>query len=72
MTFDVLVKVLFEQSAPVALAVFAMWMLNRTWEARLEEAKRHADEIGEQRRELLLALNRNTEALTRLCERAEG
>jgi Na+(H+)/acetate symporter ActP len=67
-TFEQVVKLVFEQSAPLAMAVFAMWMLNRTWESRLQEATRYAQEIAEQRRELVDALKGNTEALTRVCQ----
>lgn len=62
-------QIVIEQTAPVALAVFAMWRLNEVWKARLDEAQRYANEVREQRQELLGALNRNTEALVRLCER---
>lgn len=68
MTFEQVMKLVFEQSAPLAMAVFAMWMLNRTWEARLDEANRYAQEITEQRRELIEALKGNTEALTKVCQ----
>ena len=70
MTIEQILGLLIEQTAPVVLAVFAMWRLDKVWEARLEEARHHAEEVMEQRRELLDALNRNTEALTRLCERS--
>ena len=71
MTFDQVFAVLFEQTAPVALAMFAIWMLNRVWESRLEEAKRYAETLDKYRGEMLAALNRNTEAITRLCEQAK-
>lgn len=71
MTLDAIFKVAMEQGAAMALAIFSMWMLNRTWESRLEEAKRYAGEIADQRRALLEALNRNTEAITKICEKAE-
>jgi hypothetical protein len=67
MGFDQIVKIVIEQTAPVALAVFSMWMLNRTWEARIEEARRYAGELSELRRETLEALKQNTAAVTRLC-----
>lgn len=69
MGLDQIVSLLIEQTAPVALAVFSMWMLNKTWEARLEESRRYAENLMDLRRETLEALNRNTAALVRLCER---
>ena len=72
MGFDQIVGLVIEQTAPVALAVFAMWMLNRTWEARLEDGKQYTAAIVAQRGELLDALNRNTEAITKLCMLADN
>jgi len=69
MTVDAIMSIILEQATPVALAIFAMWMLDRVWNARLAEATRHAQEIDEMRRETLQALQANTEAVTRLCER---
>jgi len=66
MPFDQILGLLVDKTASVALAIFAMWMLNRTWEARLEDSKNYAATVAEQRRELLEALNRNTEAVTTL------
>jgi hypothetical protein len=71
MPFDQVFALIVEQTAPAALAIFSMWMLNRVWEDRLEEAKRNAHEIDQLRIETLAALNRNTEAITRLCEQAK-
>ena len=71
MPFDQIIGLIFEQTAPVALAVFAMWMLDRTWKARLEDSKQYTAAIVAQRGELLAALNRNTEAVTKLCMLAE-
>jgi len=67
-TVEQVVRLIVEQSAPIAMAIFAMWMLNRTWESRLQEATRYALEITEQRRELIEALKGNTEALTKVCQ----
>ena len=72
MGFDQIVGIIIEQTAPVALAVFAMWMLNRTWEARSEDSKQYTVAIVAQRSELLDALNRNTEAITILCTMAKS
>lgn len=69
MTLDAIMSIVLEQATPVALAVFAMWMLDRVWNARLQEATRHAEQIDAMRGETLKALQQNTEAITRLCER---
>lgn len=53
----------------LGLSVFAIWMLNKVWEARLEEAERHAKAEYEMRIAVLDALNRNTKALAELRER---
>ena len=66
---DEILKLILEQTAPVALAIFAMWMLNKTWDARLADAKLYASELVDHRRELIEALIGNTEAITRLCDR---
>lgn len=55
----------------LGLAVFAIWMLNRTWEVRLAEAKKYAAELEQLHGETLDALQNNTAAMTRLCERME-
>ena len=69
MPVDQILKLILEQTAPVALAVFAMWMLNKTWDARLADAKLYASELVDHRRELIEVLTANTEAITRLCDR---
>lgn len=51
--------------------IFSVWMINKVWEARLDEAKRNAAAESEMRAQMQDALNRNTEAMTRLCERLE-
>ena len=72
MGFDQILGIMIEQTAPVALAIFAMWMLNRTWNARMEDGKQYTTAIIAQRGELLAALNRNTEAITILCTMAKS
>ena len=68
MGFDQVIKVIIDNAGVLGLAIFAIWMLNKTWESRLEEAKRYAKEVDEVRRELLDALNRNTAVLSQFCE----
>ncbi len=53
----------------VALAAFAIWMLNQVWSARLEEQKRHTQQITQMWEDTRKALDANTEAITRLLER---
>jgi uncharacterized membrane protein len=66
-----LIPLIAQTGGLLGLAIFAIFMLNKVWCERLEEAKKNAAEIAEQRRELLDALHRNTEVMTRLCERLE-
>lgn len=56
----------------LGLSIFAIWMLNKVWEARLAEAERHAQAEFEMRCAVLDALNRNTKALAQLRERLPG
>lgn len=69
MTLDAVMSIILEQASPLAMAVFSMWMLDRVWNARLHEATRHAEQIDAMRGDTLKALQQNTEAITRLCER---
>lgn len=64
-----LISSLVEQSAAVGLAIFAIWMLNRVWQAKQAAADHYAEQLKELYRSAQKAIDRNTEALTRLCER---
>jgi len=64
------ITLIAQHGGTLGLAVFAIWMLNRVWELRLEEAKRYADELHQVQQEVREALDRNTEAWTRMMERA--
>jgi hypothetical protein len=66
-----IVTMVAQTGGVMGLALFSIWMLNKVWEARLDEAKRYAADVAEQRRELSDAVNRNTEAMTRLCARLD-
>lgn len=66
-----IVTLVAQSGGLLGLSVFSIWMLCKVWEARLDEAKKHADDIAEQRREVIEALKRNTEVMTKLCERLE-
>jgi len=70
-----IVNIVAQTGGTLGLAVFAIWMLNRVWELRLEEAKRNAACERERTDQVLQALEHNTEAMTRLSEivkRLEG
>ena len=54
------------------LAIFAIFMLNRVWGDRLQSEKQHGDHLNTLLTVIQDALNRNTEALTRLCERLDN
>ena len=66
-----IVELIAQTGGTLGLAVFAIWMLNRVWELRLEEAKRNA--LCEQQRtdQVREALESNTKAMIRLIEMVE-
>jgi len=64
-----IITLIAQHGGTLGLAVFAIWMLNRSWELRLEEAKRYADDLRQMQQETREALDRNTEAFVRLLER---
>jgi len=70
MSPDVL-NLIAQTGGTLGLAVFAIWMLNRVWELRLEEAKRNATTEREGREQLQATLQRNTEVMAHLCEVVE-
>ena len=67
-----IIDTVIQQGGIFGLAVFAMWWLNRVWGQLLETEKRH----GEERERLWdmtrQALERNTEAMTRLAEKLQA
>ena len=67
-----IIDIIVQQGGLFGLAVFALWMLNRTYQDRLKVEDRHAQEIEEMRRATMEALNRNTEAMIRLTERLDS
>lgn len=69
MTAKDIVDLALNTGGVVALAAFAIWMLNQVWASRLEEQKRHTQQITEMWQETRRALDANTEAITRLLER---
>ncbi len=56
----------------LGLGIFAIWMLNRVWEARLIEERAHAQTVKTIWEATHAALVKNTEAITLLNERLEG
>lgn len=71
MNIDI-VTLIANTGGTLGLAVFAIWMLNRVWELRFDEAQRNATTEREARQAVLDALNRNTDALRELCVRLGG
>ena len=63
-----IIKLILENSGLLGLAIFAIWMLNKVWEARLKDSERYAQQIDQMRKETLEALQQNTRVLTQLCE----
>lgn len=66
-----IVEIIAQTGGTLGLAIFAIWMLNRVWDLRVEECERHA--AAEERRadDLRDALERNTQVMTRLVEIVE-
>ena len=64
-----IIKLIAENVGLLGLAIFAIWMLNKVWEARLRDSDRHAQQIDTMRKETLEALQQNTKVLTKLCEK---
>lgn len=71
MTFAEIVRLVLGESATLALAVVSLWMMDRTWKARVEDARKTTDR-SEKREDLMRdALDRNTEAWARMLERVQ-
>jgi len=66
-----IVNIVAQTGGTLGLAVFAIWMLNRVWELRLEEAKRNAACEAQRADQVQQALERNTTVMTRLVEIVE-
>lgn len=65
MTIDI-VSLVAQTGGTLGLAIVALWMLNRVWDDRLKEAQQYAADMRDNGKELRCALERNTEAMTRL------
>ena len=70
MNIDI-VTLIANAGGTLGLAVFAIWMLNRVWELRLDEAQQNATTEREAREAVQDALNRNTDVLRELCTRLQ-
>ena len=64
-----LVTLIAQHGGTLGLAIFAIWMLNKVWELRLEETKRYANDLREMNCEMRDAIDRNTSAWMRMMER---
>lgn len=51
------------------MAIFAIWMLNKAWELRLEEVQRYAEELKDMNCQMRDVIERNTKAWMRMMER---
>ena len=71
MDFAEIVKLIGGETATLALAVVALWMLDRTWKARIDEANRYAGALEKINEQVRQAIERNTEAWARMLERVE-
>lgn len=60
-----IIQWIVQQAGLAGIAALALYMLNKVWEQRVEE-------INALRQQVLDALNRNTEAMTRLVERLDS
>lgn len=60
-----IITTVLDSSALAALAIFAIWRLERVW-------KQYNAEMRELRRETAIALQNNTAALARLCSQLDS
>lgn len=67
-----IINLIAQHGGTLGLAIFAIWMLNRVWDLRLDEVKQHAEDIRTMNCEMRLVIERNTEAWIRMLERVEG
>lgn len=61
-----------KQGGMFALAVFAIWMLNRVWADRLEAEKRNTEQIKQMWHDTKQALENNTRAVAAFMERYDS
>lgn len=65
------IELIAQTGGTLGLAIFAIWMLNRVWELRLEESKRNARCEQQRTDQVRQALRSNTRAMVRLIEMVE-
>lgn len=61
-----IVELVASSGGTLGLAIFAIWMLNKVWELRLEEAQRYAEQLLDMNCQLRDVVTRNTEAWMRM------
>lgn len=66
-----MVTLIANTGGTLGLAIFAIYMLNKTWRDRLEEEKRNTEHAREMWRCTTDALEKNTAVITQLLERME-
>lgn len=66
-----IVQLIAQTGGTLGLAIFAIFMLNRVWELRLEEAKSNAASERERADQMRDALDRNTQVMTRVVDLVE-
>ncbi len=62
---------LLTQGGTIALAAFAIWMLNKVWSDRLAAEKKNTEMIKQCWEQTRRALEENTKAITLLIERVK-
>lgn len=64
-----IVNLVAQHGGTLGLAIFAIWMLNKVWELRLEEVQRYSKQLEDINCQVRDAINRNTEAWITMMER---
>lgn len=67
-----IVNIIAQHGGTLGLAVFAIWMMNKVWELRLEEVQRYAEELRDMNCQMRDVIERNTKAWMRMMERVES
>jgi hypothetical protein len=66
-----LLTLITQAGGTMALAIFAMWMLNRVWEDRVKSAERYATDLRAMWDQMRTVVEENTAAIVRLTERLD-
>ena len=69
MTGPNIIDLIAQTGGMTALAIFAIWMLNRVWADRVAAAERYAESLRRLHGETRSVIERNTEVIARLLER---